>query len=82
VLEIYYHLYFLRQRLYVQDAVLNPFTTFIHLMEQTRRPTISLVLPMVNKMIAMLDPSRMLNVVDYSSGLEYTIEVRLGPVQV
>ena len=51
-------------------------------MEQTRRPTISLVLPMVNKMIAMRDPSRMLNVVEYSSGLEYTIEVRLGPVQV
>ena len=66
----------------MQDAVLNPFTTFIHLMEQTRRPTISLVLPMVNKMIAMLDPSRMLNVVDYSSGMEYNIEVRLGSVQV
>ena len=61
----------------VQDAVLNPFTTFIHLMEQTRRPTISLVLPMVHKMIALMDSSKMLSIVDYSSGTEYDIEVKL-----
>ena len=44
-------------------------------MEQTRRPTISLVLPMVHKMIALMDPNKMLTVVDYSSGMEYNVEV-------
>ena len=38
--------------------MLSPFTTFITLMEQTKRPTISLVLPMIHKMILMLDPER------------------------
>ena len=49
-----------------QDSVLSPFETFIKVMEQTNRPTCSLVLPVVGKLIAMLSPERKLNLMDYT----------------
>ena len=64
-------------RFYIsQVAVLEPMKTFIHLMEQTKRPTISLVLPMVHKMLLLLDPSRTLTVTDYEDGEDADIMVK------
>ena len=59
----------------MQDAILNPFTTFISLMEQTKRPTISLVLPMIHKMLLLLDPTNLVTVVDYELDTESEILV-------
>jgi hypothetical protein len=43
---------------------MQPFSMFISLMEQTYRPSISFVIPMIFKMLAFLDPERPLKVVD------------------
>jgi len=44
-------------------------------MEQTKRPTISLVLPMVHKMLPMLDATNLVTVVDYEFDTESEILV-------
>ena len=49
--------------------------TFIHVMEQTRRPTISLVLPMVGKMLTLLDSSRTIIVHDYELDCDSEVKV-------
>ena len=53
--------------------MLHPFTTFINLMEQTKRQTISLVLSMVYKMLMLLDPITFVTVVDYETDSESQI---------
>jgi hypothetical protein len=56
--------------------------TFIHVMEQTRRPTISLVLPMVGKMLTLLDSSRTIIVHDYELDCDSEVKVSsLVPLQ-
>ena len=62
------------------EAVLSSFTSFIHLMEQTKKVTISKVLPMVHKMLILLDPSKPVTVVDHQHDTEYEILVRLMSV--
>ena len=58
-----------------QITVLQPLKTFIELMEQTKRPTISLVLPMVHKMLLLLEPSRTLHITDYETEADTEIKV-------
>ena len=59
----------------MQDAVLGPFSTYIHMMEQTKRPTCSLVLPMVHKMLILLDPKKLVTVQDHENDTEREILV-------
>ena len=44
-------------------------------MEQTKRPTISLVLPMVHKMLLLLDATNLVTLVDYEFDTESEILV-------
>ena len=55
--------------------------TFIHAMERTRRPTISLVLPMVGKMLTLLDSSRTIIVHDYELDCDSEVKVSSVPLQ-
>ena len=51
-----------------QEGILSPFTTFFRVMEQTSKPTCSLVLPIVGKLITVLGKDKKFNVMDYSVG--------------
>ena len=51
-----------------QEGILSPFTLFMQVMQQTLKPTISLVLPVIGKLISMLNRDRKFAVLDYSSG--------------
>ena len=51
---------------FLQDGSIHPFETFLRVMEQTHRPTCSLVLPVAGKLINMLSHDRKVSYTDYS----------------
>ena len=49
-----------------QESTLSPFETFLQVMQQTSRPTCSLVMPIVGKLINMLSVERKVCYMDFS----------------